>query len=34
MITQIREVFIKTLEELSWMDAKTKKKAEEKARFA
>uniref|UniRef100_A0A8C5RQ17 Neprilysin n=1 Tax=Laticauda laticaudata TaxID=8630 RepID=A0A8C5RQ17_LATLA len=31
MITQIREVFIKTLEELSWMDAETKQKAEEKA---
>ncbi|KAL8187904.1 UNVERIFIED_CONTAM: hypothetical protein K2H54_057750, partial [Gekko kuhli] len=31
MITQIREVFIKTLDELSWMDAETKKKAEEKA---
>ncbi|XP_015745061.1 neprilysin [Python bivittatus] len=31
MITQIREVFIKTLEELSWMDAETKKKAEQKA---
>uniref|UniRef100_A0A803U1T5 Neprilysin n=1 Tax=Anolis carolinensis TaxID=28377 RepID=A0A803U1T5_ANOCA len=31
MITQIREVFIHTLEELTWMDAETKKKAEEKA---
>ncbi|XP_070609574.1 neprilysin [Erythrolamprus reginae] len=31
MITQIREVFIKILEELSWMDADTKKKAEQKA---
>ncbi|XP_026521160.1 neprilysin isoform X2 [Notechis scutatus] len=31
MITQIREVFINTLEELSWMDAETKQKAEEKA---
>ncbi|XP_060098351.1 neprilysin [Heteronotia binoei] len=31
MITQIREVFIKTLDELSWMDAETKKRAEEKA---
>ncbi|XP_077204749.1 neprilysin [Paroedura picta] len=31
MITQIREVFIKTLDDLSWMDAETKKRAEEKA---
>ncbi|XP_044288827.1 neprilysin [Varanus komodoensis] len=31
MIKQIREVFIKTLEELTWMDAPTKQKAEEKA---
>uniref|UniRef100_A0A6J0SRQ7 Neprilysin n=1 Tax=Pogona vitticeps TaxID=103695 RepID=A0A6J0SRQ7_9SAUR len=31
MIAQIREVFIHTLEELTWMDAETKKKAEEKA---
>ncbi|XP_062988136.1 neprilysin [Elgaria multicarinata webbii] len=31
MITQIREVFVKTLEELKWMDDQTKKKAEEKA---
>ncbi|XP_053246298.1 neprilysin isoform X1 [Podarcis raffonei] len=31
MITQIREVFIQTLDELNWMDAETKKKAEEKA---
>lgn len=31
MIAQIREVFVHTLEELTWMDAETKKKAEEKA---
>ncbi|XP_039343212.1 neprilysin isoform X2 [Mauremys reevesii] len=31
MITQIREVFITTLNELTWMDAETKKKAEQKA---
>ncbi|XP_053165576.1 neprilysin [Hemicordylus capensis] len=31
MITQIREVFIGTLDDLPWMDAETKKKAEEKA---
>uniref|UniRef100_A0A452GKE3 Neprilysin n=1 Tax=Gopherus agassizii TaxID=38772 RepID=A0A452GKE3_9SAUR len=31
MITQIREVFIRTLDELTWMDAETKKKAEQKA---
>lgn len=31
MITQIREVFITTLDELTWMDAETKKKAEQKA---
>lgn len=32
MIAQIREVFVHTLEELTWMDAETKKKAEEKVR--
>ncbi|XP_015727680.1 neprilysin [Coturnix japonica] len=32
MIADIRSVFIKTLDELTWMDAETKKKAEEKAR--
>ncbi|XP_061493081.1 neprilysin [Rhineura floridana] len=31
MITQIRDIFIKILDELNWMDAETKKKAEEKA---
>ncbi|KAM9127684.1 neprilysin isoform 1-T3 [Pangshura tecta] len=31
MITQIREVFITMLDELTWMDADTKKKAEQKA---
>uniref|UniRef100_A0A8D0HJC0 Neprilysin n=1 Tax=Sphenodon punctatus TaxID=8508 RepID=A0A8D0HJC0_SPHPU len=31
MITQIREVFIHTLDELTWMDAETKKRAEQKA---
>ncbi|NWV08942.1 NEP protein, partial [Ptilonorhynchus violaceus] len=31
MIADIRDVFIKTLDELSWMDAETKKKAEQKA---
>ncbi|XP_043850821.1 neprilysin [Dromiciops gliroides] len=31
LISQIREVFIKTLDDLTWMDAETKKKAEEKA---
>nr|XP_056705326.1 neprilysin [Euleptes europaea] len=31
MITQIREVFVQTLDELSWMDAETKKRAEQKA---
>ncbi|KAH0624093.1 hypothetical protein JD844_007455 [Phrynosoma platyrhinos] len=31
MIAQIREVFIHTLEELTWMDAETKRKAEAKA---
>ncbi|XP_029471165.1 neprilysin isoform X2 [Rhinatrema bivittatum] len=32
MIKQIRDVFIHTLEDLSWMDAETKIKAEQKAR--
>ncbi|NXC13175.1 NEP protein, partial [Corythaeola cristata] len=32
MIADIRDVFIKTLDELTWMDAETKKKAEQKAR--
>ncbi|XP_056214943.1 neprilysin [Falco biarmicus] len=31
MIADIRDVFIKTLYELTWMDAETKKKAEKKA---
>ncbi|NWX36436.1 NEP protein, partial [Notiomystis cincta] len=31
MIADIRDVFIKTLDELSWMDAETKKRAEQKA---
>ncbi|NXJ76469.1 NEP protein, partial [Trogon melanurus] len=31
MIADIRDVFIKTLDELAWMDAETKKKAEQKA---
>ncbi|XP_025952660.2 neprilysin isoform X2 [Dromaius novaehollandiae] len=31
MIADIREVFIKTLDELNWMDVETKKKAEQKA---
>ncbi|XP_010003012.1 PREDICTED: neprilysin isoform X1 [Chaetura pelagica] len=31
MIADIREVFINTLDELTWMDAETKKKAEQKA---
>ncbi|KFP12280.1 neprilysin [Egretta garzetta] len=31
MIQDIRDVFIKTLDELTWMDAETKKKAEQKA---
>uniref|UniRef100_A0A8B9Q4C2 Neprilysin n=1 Tax=Apteryx owenii TaxID=8824 RepID=A0A8B9Q4C2_APTOW len=31
MIADIREVFIKTLDELTWMDVETKKKAEQKA---
>ncbi|XP_069649039.1 neprilysin isoform X2 [Haliaeetus albicilla] len=30
MIADIRDVFIKTLDELTWMDAETKKKAEQK----
>lgn len=30
MIADIRDVFINTLDELSWMDAETKKKAEQK----
>ncbi|XP_074860181.1 neprilysin [Carettochelys insculpta] len=32
MISQIRDVFVKTLDELTWMDAETKKKAEQKAK--
>lgn len=32
MIAQIREVFIQTLDDLTWMDAETKKKAEEKVK--
>ncbi|TEA41430.1 hypothetical protein DBR06_SOUSAS37910006 [Sousa chinensis] len=31
LIAQIREVFIQTLDDLTWMDAETKKRAEEKA---
>ncbi|NXT75702.1 NEP protein, partial [Zapornia atra] len=31
MIADIRDVFIKTLDELTWMDEETKKKAEQKA---
>ncbi|XP_009940685.2 neprilysin isoform X3 [Opisthocomus hoazin] len=31
MIADIRDIFIKTLDELTWMDAETKKKAEQKA---
>ncbi|KAM9378482.1 neprilysin isoform 1-T1 [Phaethornis superciliosus] len=31
MIADIRDVFIKTLDELTWMDAETKKRAEQKA---
>ncbi|XP_051482633.1 neprilysin [Apus apus] len=31
MIADIRDVFINTLDELTWMDAETKKKAEQKA---
>ncbi|NWX21909.1 NEP protein, partial [Aegotheles bennettii] len=31
MIADIRDVFIKTLDELTWMDAETKRKAEQKA---
>lgn len=30
MIADIRDVFIKTLDELTWMDAETKTKAEKK----
>lgn len=30
MIADIRDVFIKTLDELTWMDLETKKKAEQK----
>lgn len=30
MIADIRDVFIKTLDELPWMDAVTKKRAEQK----
>jgi len=30
MIADIRDIFIKTLDELTWMDAETKKKAEQK----
>uniref|UniRef100_A0A673HYE4 Neprilysin n=1 Tax=Sinocyclocheilus rhinocerous TaxID=307959 RepID=A0A673HYE4_9TELE len=32
MITNIREVFVSNLDDLAWMDAETKKAAEEKAR--
>ena len=32
LIAQIREVFIQTLDDLTWMDAETKKKAEEKVK--
>lgn len=32
LIAQIRDVFIQTLDDLTWMDAETKKKAEEKVR--
>ncbi|XP_061073126.1 neprilysin-like isoform X2 [Conger conger] len=32
MIAEIREVFVKNLDDLNWMDAETKKAAEEKAR--
>ncbi|NWU96320.1 NEP protein, partial [Upupa epops] len=31
MIADIRDVFVKTLDELTWMDAETKRKAEQKA---
>lgn len=31
LIAQIREVFVQTLDDLPWMDAETKKRAEEKA---
>lgn len=30
MIADIRDVFIKTLDEITWMDLETKKKAEQK----
>lgn len=33
MITNIREVFVSNLEDLAWMDAETKKAAEEKVRL-
>lgn len=33
MIKDIREVFISNLEDLTWMDADTKKAAEEKVPF-
>lgn len=32
LIAQIREVFIQTLDDLTWMDAETKKRAEEKVK--
>lgn len=32
MIAQIRDVFIQTLDDLTWMDAETKKRAEEKVK--
>lgn len=32
LIAQIRAVFIQTLDDLTWMDAETKKKAEEKVK--
>lgn len=33
MIANIREVFVSNLDDLSWMDAETKKAAEEKVTF-
>ncbi len=33
MITNIREVFVSNLDDLAWMDAETKKAAEEKVRL-
>lgn len=33
MITNIREVFVSNLDDLAWMDAETKKAAEEKVTF-